>query len=102
MRNIIFMMLSKLFTIDNMFSCIGFLLSKLLLWARKLDNWDLLKAIISKFRGWLDVIDQVIEDDTLTEYEEKLIADALKNSKAVTKIIDVIKPSEENKNDAAK
>jgi len=97
MRTAIFSVLVKFFNIDTICMCIGFLLSKLLLWARRLDNWDLLKAIIKKLRGWLDIIDQVIEDDELTEDEEKLIADALKNSRSVNKITDVIKDEIINK-----
>lgn len=48
---------------------------------------------------WIDLFLQVYDDDTLTEDEEKLIAEAIKSQTDIQKIVDILKEKVEEKSE---
>ena len=52
--------------------------------------WDNAKGAVKQIRNWATLFDEVYEDDTLTEEEEKKIQDAIADCTAVTSIYNII------------
>jgi hypothetical protein len=50
-------------------------------WASKKGGkaWDIAKTVVTKINLWTSLFLQVYDDDTMTEDEEKLVAEAIKN-----------------------
>ena len=86
-------------TPDNISTIVATGIARLLEYARgKSDEkWDKAKSVVDQINVWTGLFIQVYEDDKLTDEEEKLIADAISNSTAITKIIEIISKKEETK-----
>lgn len=54
------------------------------------EGWDVAKATIKKIRTWLDLFDEVYEDDELTSEEEKKIQDAIASCDVTCSIYDLL------------
>lgn len=52
--------------------------------------WDNAKGAVKQIRNWAALFDEVYEDDTLTDEEEKRIQDAIAECTAVTTIYSII------------
>ena len=52
--------------------------------------WDNAKGAVKQIRNWATLFDEVYEDDTLTEEEEKKIQEAIADCTAVTSIYNII------------
>jgi len=52
--------------------------------------WDNAKGAVKQIRNWAVLFDEVYEDDTLTEEEEKKIQNAIADCTAVTSIYNII------------
>ena len=52
--------------------------------------WDNAKGAVKQIRNWATLFDEVYEDDTLTDEEEKRIQDAIAECTAVTSIYNII------------
>ena len=52
--------------------------------------WDNAKGAVRQIRNWATLFDEVYEDDTLTEEEEKKIQQAIADCTAVTTIYNII------------
>lgn len=73
--------LLKFVTVDRVAAVVARLIVKLLEYARgKSDrHWGKAKAIVSTIGRLCSLFSQVYDDDTLTEDDEKAIADAISN-----------------------
>lgn len=85
-------------TPDNISTIVATGIARLLEYARgKSDEkWDKAKSVVNQINCWTGLFMQVYEDDKLTDEEEKLIAEAISNSTAITKIIEIISKKEES------
>ena len=83
--------LLKFLTVDNLCTVIAKAISALLAYASKKGGkaWDIAKSVIVKVNNWTSLFLQ------MTEEEEKLIADAIKNKTDIAKVIDIIKKAKE-------
>lgn len=54
------------------------------------EGWDVTKATIKKIRTWLDLFEEVYEDDELTPEEEKKIQDAIASCDVTGSIYDLL------------
>lgn len=52
--------------------------------------WNNAKGAVKQIRNWATLFDEVYEDDTLTDEEEKRIQDAIAECTAVTSIYSII------------
>ena len=89
--------LLKFLTVDNLCTVIAKAISALLAYASKKGGkaWDIAKSVIVKVNNWTSLFLQVYDDEKMTEEEEKLIADAIKNKTDIAKVIDIIKKAKE-------
>ena len=55
------------------------------------DGWEKAKAAMKKVKVWVNLFDEVYEDDTLTEDEEKKIEEAIKQGTIAESIYNIIK-----------
>ena len=55
------------------------------------DGWEKAKAAMKKIKVWVNLFDEVYEDDTLTEEEEKKIEEAIKQGTIAESIYNIIK-----------
>lgn len=71
----------KFLTVDGLSQLAAKIISNLLSWASKKGGkaWDIAKAVITKINLWTSLFLQVYDDDTMSESEEKLVAEAIKN-----------------------
>lgn len=92
--------LLKFLTIDNLCTVLAKIISLLLAYASKKGGkaWDITKTVIAKVNNWTSLYLQVYDDEKLTEEEEKLIAEAIKNKTDIAKVVDIIKKANEAKN----
>ena len=92
--------LLKFLTVDSLCTIAAKIISTLLAYASKKGGkaWDIAKAAIVKVNNWTSLFLQVYDDEKLTEDEEKLIAEAIKNKTDIAKIIDIIKQKNNNIN----
>jgi len=89
----IFSLLLKLLSVDTICSLIARAIARLLTTASKKGGkmWDKVKAVIVQINKWTSLFLQVYDDDNLTEEEEKIIANAIKNETPVGNISELIK-----------
>ena len=55
------------------------------------DGWEKAKAAMKKVKVWVNLFDEVYEDDTLTKEEEKKIEEAIKKGTLAGSIYNIIK-----------
>ena len=60
-------------------------------------SWDIAKNVIMKVNLWTSLFVQVYDDEELTQDEEKVIADAIRNQTSIEKAVDILKKSMPNK-----
>lgn len=89
---IISSILTKFITIDTISTVIAKLIAKLLNNASKKggESWNESKRIISKIRVWIDLFDQVYEDDEMTTEDETLVSKAISNEIEITKVSKIL------------
>ncbi len=82
-------------TVDTLCAVAARIISIILKWASGKDNakWDKAKLIVKKVKIWCSLFDQVYDDDSMTEEEEQLVADMIKEETSVDKIVVIIKKS---------
>ena len=83
----------KFVSFDTLVKTIASGLAYVMEYARKnssKDGWERAKAAIKQIKNWTSLIDEVYEDDTLTEEEEKKIQDAIANCTATSTIYDML------------
>lgn len=95
-QNFIIWIASKFVTVDRVSSLIAGLIVKLLEYARNKsdEHWDTAKKIVEQNIKWSNLFLQVYEDDTLTEEEEKLIANEIAkmtDEETIKKILEGLK-----------
>ena len=81
-------------SIDMIAKALAYCIAALLKLARKHSSekgWQTTKKIIKNLRVWADLFDQVYADDELTEEEEAVIADAIKNCTTTQSIYKLLK-----------
>lgn len=54
------------------------------------EGWKTAKDTISKVKGWINLFEEVYEDDTLTKEEEKKIQDAIASCNVTGSIYDLL------------
>ena len=61
-------------------------------WASKKggDKWDVAKSVIKKVKMWCDLFDKVYDDDTMSEEEEQMVAEAIKKEVPVEKLVSLL------------
>ena len=93
MKRILISLIVKWLDVDMLCSLIAKAIAALLSYASKKGGkaWDATKEVIVKINMWTSLFMQVYEDETLTDDEEKIIADAIKNETNVEKLIDLVK-----------
>jgi hypothetical protein len=71
----------KFLTVDGLCQLAAKIISNLLCWASKRGgkSWDVAKTVITKINLWTSLFIQVYDDNTMTEDEEKIVAEAIKN-----------------------
>ena len=83
----------KFVSFDTLVKTIASGLAYVMEYARKnssKDGWERAKVAIKQIKNWTALIDEVYEDDTLTEEEEKKIQDAIANCTATNTIYDML------------
>lgn len=85
--------LVKFVSADAVAELFAKLIAKLLNYAAKKGgkHWDAAKTAMNKTAIWINLFNEVYEDDKLTPEEEAKIADAIKSQTAVDKIADILK-----------
>lgn len=83
----------KFLDLDSICMLIAKCVAVLLSYASKKGGkaWDIAKAIIMKINLWTSLFMQVYDDETMTEDEEKLVSEAIKNQTSIEKIVDILK-----------
>jgi len=79
----------KFVTYDTLVKVIATALAYVLEYARKHSDkggWEKAKKSVREVKKWVNLFDEVYEDDTLTEEEEKQIEDAIADCTAVASI----------------
>lgn len=90
---LIMAMCMKFLDVDALSGLIAKAIASILLYASKRGgkSWDIAKSSIVKINVWTSLFLQVYDDETLTEDEEKMIADEIKNETKIGKLVDVLK-----------
>lgn len=85
--------LVKFVSADAIAELFAKLIAKLLNYAAKKGgkHWDAAKTAMNKTAIWINLFNEVYEDDKLTSEEEAKIADAIKSQTSVDKIADILK-----------
>lgn len=84
----------KLVSFDTLVATIASALAALIEYARTSsteEGWDKAKGAVKKVKNWLVLFDEVYEDDTLTEEEEKKIQQAIADCTLTTSIYNLLK-----------
>ena len=79
----------KFVTYDTLVKVIATALAYVLEYARKHSDkggWEKAKKSVHEIKKWVNLFDEVYEDDTLTEEEEKKIEDAIADCTTVASI----------------
>ncbi len=95
----------KFVSYDTLVRTIAQALAYLMEYARlnsSLAGWEKAKRAIKEIKNWLTLFDEVYEDDTLTEEEEKKIQEAIANCTATTTIYDLLQGKKPKKKSARK
>ena len=83
----------KFVTYDTLVKIIATALAYVLEYARKhasKGGWEKAKKSVHEVKKWVNLFDEVYEDDTLTEEEEKKIEDAIADCTAVASIYKIL------------
>lgn len=93
MAKLITSILVKYLDADTLCSLVAKAISLLLSYASKKGGkaWDTSKDIITKINMWTSLFLQVYEDETLTEDEELLIAEAIKKETDIEELVEILK-----------
>ena len=99
MKSLALSFLVKFLDLDTICMLIAKCVAAILSYASKKGGkaWDIAKAIITKINLWTSLFVQVYDDETLTEEEEKLVAEAIKKQTSIEKIIDILNKNNEIK-----
>lgn len=62
------------------------------------EGWEKAKSTIAKVRGWLNLFDEVYEDDELTQDEEKKIQEEIASCSVTGSIYDLLQGKKNKKN----
>ncbi len=91
--NVILSFLIGFCSVDTISSLFAKMIVKLMEYARNKGGnaWDVAKKVLQKVKVWIDLFLQVYDDDNLTEDEEKMIAEAIRNQTDIQKIVDILK-----------
>lgn len=92
LNNMLLSILSRFITLENIAALVARLIARLLEYARKRGNpaWEKTKGIVSEVNRYTSLFMEVYEDDTLTDEEEKQIAQAIVQGSNATKISDIL------------
>lgn len=87
---------AKFISVDAICILFAKLIAKLLTYASKKggDKWDKSKSILKKTAVWINLFNEVYEDDEMTSEEEELVANAIKNQTNVEKIVEILNKKE--------
>ena len=66
------------------------------------EGWERAKKSVKAIKTWVNLFDEVYEDDTLTDEEEKLIEEAISGCTAVDSIYKLLKNKKAPKKGSAK
>ena len=93
MQTMLTNILLKLVSADMLSSLIAKAIAKLMASASQNGgkSWDKAKLAMSKVALWVNLFNEVYEDDKLTAEEEAKIAEAIKNETSVNKISEILK-----------
>ena len=83
----------KLVSYETMVEIIAAALAYILEYARKnayAGGWEKAKSTVKQIKNWTTLLDEVYEDDTLTEEEEKKIQEAIANCTIAGTIYELI------------
>lgn len=96
MKNLLISLFVKWLDVDALCTLMAKAVASILMYASKRGGkaWDVAKDVIAKTNLWTSLFMQVYEDETLTEDEEKTIAEAIKNETNVDKLINIIKENQ--------
>lgn len=100
MKKVLLSLVVKWLDIDTLCTLIAKAIASILSYASKKGGkaWDIAKDVITKINLWTSLFMQVYEDDALTNDEEKIIADAIKNETNVDKLIEILKKETKSSN----
>ena len=92
LNNILLSILSRFITLENIAALVARLIARLMEYARKRGNpaWEKTKGIVSEVNRYTSLFMEVYEDDTLTDEEEKKIAQAIVQGSNANKISDIL------------
>lgn len=62
------------------------------------EGWDKAKSTITKVKGWLNLFEEVYEDDELTPEEEKKIQDEIASCSVTGSIYDLLQGKKKKTN----
>ena len=84
----------KFVSYETLVGVIASALAYIMEYARKKaspEGWEKAKKSVKAIKTWVNLFDEVYEDDTLTEEEEKLIEQAISNCTMVDSIYKLLK-----------
>lgn len=98
MKLAIISFLMKFLDLDTICATLARLIALVLSYASKRGgkSWDIAKNVIMKVNLWTSLFVQVYDDEELTQDEEKVIADAIRNQTSIEKAVDILKKSVSN------
>lgn len=93
MKSILTSFVVKLLDVDTLCTLVAKAIACLLSYASKKGGkaWDIAKTSVVKINLWTSLFLQVYEDETLSEEDEKKIADAIKKETNIAKLVDILK-----------
>ena len=99
MKSIVTSLLVKFLDVDTLCTLVAKAIASLLAYASKKGGkaWDIAKTAITKINLWTSLFLQVYEDETLSEEDEKKIAEAIKKETDIAKLVDILKKDKEAK-----
>ena len=99
MKSIVTSLLVKFLDVDTLCTLVAKAIATLLAYASKRGGkaWDIAKTAITKINLWTSLFLQVYEDESLSEEDEKKIAEAIKKETDIAKLVDILKKDKEAK-----
>ena len=99
MKSIITTMLIKFLDVDALCQLVAKAIASILAYASKKGGkaWDIAKDVIVKINLWTSLFLQVYDDETLSQEDEKIIADAIKKETDIAKLVDILKKDKKSK-----
>lgn len=85
--------LLKFISVESICTLLAKLIAKLLKIASQKggDKWDKSKEILNKASIWINLFNEVYEDDTMTPEEEERVAKAIEDQTSIEKLVDILK-----------